>query len=157
MDSISDCSELSKVLRYVVVTTGEEWRILPRALARENASAGTPVLAILAAGVPASLLACVCPLWLLVQVMCVGPLVDHAFIAATVIHRRYQPHIPVRTKNAAGQLLPAYLFLFCCFRKFIYLNAMQCHLRLPVVLYGCETWSATLREECRFGCLRTGC
>jgi hypothetical protein len=25
---------------------------------------------------------------------------------------------------------------------------------MPVVLYGCETWSLTLREE---GCLRTGC
>jgi hypothetical protein len=28
---------------------------------------------------------------------------------------------------------------------------------LPVVLYGCETWSLTLREEHRLGCLRTGC
>jgi hypothetical protein len=28
---------------------------------------------------------------------------------------------------------------------------------LPVVLYGCETWSLTLREERRLGCLRTGC
>ena len=28
---------------------------------------------------------------------------------------------------------------------------------LPVVLYGCETWSLTLREECRLRCLRTGC
>jgi hypothetical protein len=27
---------------------------------------------------------------------------------------------------------------------------------LPVVLYGCETWSLTLREEHRV-CLRTGC
>jgi hypothetical protein len=27
---------------------------------------------------------------------------------------------------------------------------------LPVVLYGCETWSLALREEHR-GCLRTGC
>lgn len=102
-------------MRYVVVTAGEEWRILPHALARENASTGTPLLAILAAGVPASLLACVCPLWLLVQVMCFGPLVDYAFIAATVIHRRYQPHSPVRPKTAAGQLLSAYLLLLCCF------------------------------------------
>lgn len=107
MGSISDWSELNKELRCFVVTVGEEWRILPCALGRENASTGTPVLAILAAGIPASLLACVCPLWLLVQVMCVGPLIDHAFIAATVIHRRYQPHTPVRTKNAAGLLLPA--------------------------------------------------
>ncbi|XP_021932957.1 uncharacterized protein LOC110836256 isoform X2 [Zootermopsis nevadensis] len=87
----------------VVCLSREEWRILPCALGRENASTGTPVLAILAAGIPASLLACVCPLWLLVQVMCVGPLIDHAFIAATVIHRRYQPHTPVRTKNAADK------------------------------------------------------
>ena len=28
---------------------------------------------------------------------------------------------------------------------------------LPVVLYGCETWSLTLREECRLRCLRIGC
>jgi hypothetical protein len=28
---------------------------------------------------------------------------------------------------------------------------------LPVVLYGCETWSLTLREEHRLGCLKTGC
>jgi hypothetical protein len=27
---------------------------------------------------------------------------------------------------------------------------------LPVVLYGCETWSLTLREK-QTGCLRTGC
>jgi hypothetical protein len=27
---------------------------------------------------------------------------------------------------------------------------------LPVVLYGCETWSLTLRKENRLGCLRTG-
>jgi hypothetical protein len=27
---------------------------------------------------------------------------------------------------------------------------------LPVVLYGCETWSLTLREEYRLRCLRTG-
>ena len=28
---------------------------------------------------------------------------------------------------------------------------------LPVVLYGCETWSLTLREEHRLRVLRTGC
>ena len=28
---------------------------------------------------------------------------------------------------------------------------------LPVVLYGCETWSLTLREERSWGCLRIGC
>ena len=28
---------------------------------------------------------------------------------------------------------------------------------LPVVLYGCETWSPTLREERKRGCLRIGC
>ena len=28
---------------------------------------------------------------------------------------------------------------------------------LPVVLYGCETWSLTLREGHRRGCLTTGC
>jgi hypothetical protein len=28
---------------------------------------------------------------------------------------------------------------------------------LPVVLYGCETWSLTLGEEHRLGFLRTGC
>ena len=28
---------------------------------------------------------------------------------------------------------------------------------LPVVLYGCETWSLTLREERRLGCLRIRC
>jgi hypothetical protein len=28
---------------------------------------------------------------------------------------------------------------------------------LPVVLYGCETWSLTLREDIDWGCLRTGC
>jgi hypothetical protein len=28
---------------------------------------------------------------------------------------------------------------------------------LPVVLCGCETWSLTLREECRQGCLRIAC
>ena len=28
---------------------------------------------------------------------------------------------------------------------------------LPVVLYGCETWSLTLREKHRLSCLRTGC
>ena len=28
---------------------------------------------------------------------------------------------------------------------------------LLVVLYGCETWSLTLREERRLGCLRIGC
>jgi hypothetical protein len=28
---------------------------------------------------------------------------------------------------------------------------------LPVVPYGCETLSLTLREEHRLGCLRTGC
>ena len=28
---------------------------------------------------------------------------------------------------------------------------------LPVVLYGCEPWSLTLREELGWGCLRTGC
>jgi hypothetical protein len=28
---------------------------------------------------------------------------------------------------------------------------------LSVVLYGCETWSLTLREEHRLWCLRTGC
>ena len=27
---------------------------------------------------------------------------------------------------------------------------------LPVVLYGCETWSLTLREECRLRYLKTG-
>jgi hypothetical protein len=27
---------------------------------------------------------------------------------------------------------------------------------LPVVLYGCESWSLTLREECRLRCWRTG-
>jgi hypothetical protein len=27
---------------------------------------------------------------------------------------------------------------------------------LPVVLYGCETWSLTLREKHRLRCLRTG-
>ena len=27
---------------------------------------------------------------------------------------------------------------------------------LPVVLYGCETWSLTLREELGCGCLRIG-
>lgn len=75
--------------------------MLPHILARENASMGTPILAILAAGLPASLLACACPLWLLVRVMCVGPLVDHAVMAATVIHKRYQPH----TGTATGQLL----------------------------------------------------
>ena len=26
----------------------------------------------------------------------------------------------------------------------------------PVVLFGCETWSLTLREERRLSCLRTG-
>jgi hypothetical protein len=28
---------------------------------------------------------------------------------------------------------------------------------LPVVLYGCETWYLTLREEHSWGCLKTGC
>ena len=28
---------------------------------------------------------------------------------------------------------------------------------LSVVLYGCETWSLTLREERRLRCLRIGC
>ena len=28
---------------------------------------------------------------------------------------------------------------------------------LPVVLYGCETWSLTLREESRLRCVRIGC
>ena len=28
---------------------------------------------------------------------------------------------------------------------------------LPVVLYGCETWSLTLREDVGRGCLRIGC
>jgi hypothetical protein len=28
---------------------------------------------------------------------------------------------------------------------------------LPLVLYGCETWSLALREEHRLRCLRTGC
>ena len=28
---------------------------------------------------------------------------------------------------------------------------------LLVVLYGCETWSLTLGEECRLRCLRIGC
>jgi hypothetical protein len=28
---------------------------------------------------------------------------------------------------------------------------------LPVVLYGCETWSLTLMEGHRLGCLKTGC
>jgi hypothetical protein len=28
---------------------------------------------------------------------------------------------------------------------------------LPVVLYGCETWSLTLREELDWKCLKTGC
>jgi hypothetical protein len=28
---------------------------------------------------------------------------------------------------------------------------------LPVVLYGCDTWSVTLREEHRLSGLRTGC
>jgi len=28
---------------------------------------------------------------------------------------------------------------------------------LPVVLYGCKTWSLTLREECRLRVFRTGC
>jgi len=28
---------------------------------------------------------------------------------------------------------------------------------LPVVLYGCKTWSLTLREEHRLRCLRIGC
>jgi hypothetical protein len=28
---------------------------------------------------------------------------------------------------------------------------------LPVVLYGCETWFLTLREETDWECLRTGC
>jgi hypothetical protein len=28
---------------------------------------------------------------------------------------------------------------------------------LPVVLYGCETWSLTLRKSIDWGCLRTGC
>jgi amino acid transporter len=108
------------MLTYVVVMAGEEWRILPRALARENASTGTPIVAILAAGVPASLLACMCPLWLLVQVMSFGPLVDHAIIAATVIHRRYQPHVPVTTKTPAGQLppnLPAFILPFSVVRS----------------------------------------
>jgi hypothetical protein len=74
--------------------------MLPHALSRESAGTDTPVLAILAAGLPASLLACMCPLWLLVRMMCVGPLVDHAIMAATVIHKRYQPH----TGTASGQL-----------------------------------------------------
>jgi len=28
---------------------------------------------------------------------------------------------------------------------------------MSVVLYGCETWSVTLREELGCGCLRIGC
>ena len=28
---------------------------------------------------------------------------------------------------------------------------------LPVVLYGCETWSLPMREERKLRCLRTGC
>ncbi|PNF40898.1 hypothetical protein B7P43_G14988 [Cryptotermes secundus] len=83
----------------VVRLAGDEWQVLPHILARENSSMGTPILAILAAGLPASLLACVCPLWLLVRVMCVGPLVDHAVMAATVIHKRYQPHTGTATDN----------------------------------------------------------
>jgi len=31
------------------------------------------------------------------------------------------------------------------------------HFILPVVLYVCDTWSPTLREERRCGCLRIGC
>jgi hypothetical protein len=75
--------------------------MLPHVLSRESAGTGTPILAILAAGLPASLLACMCPLWLLVRMMCVGPLVDHVIMAATVIHKCYQPH----TGTASGQLL----------------------------------------------------
>jgi hypothetical protein len=39
---------------------------------------------------------------------------------------------------------------------YILIRVGQRPIILPVVLYGCETWSLTLREEHR-GCLRTGC
>ncbi|XP_069685855.1 probable cationic amino acid transporter [Periplaneta americana] len=75
----------------VVLLGGEDWRVLPRVLAHEHPCTGTPVLAIAAGAVPAGLLACTCPLWLLVRLMCVSPLAEHAVCAATVIMRRYQP------------------------------------------------------------------
>ena len=54
------------------------------------------------------------------------------------------------------------LFLSQDQRSFITLSfqiktMMYSTVPLPVVLYGCETWSVTLREEHRLRCLRTGC
>ncbi|KAJ9589552.1 hypothetical protein L9F63_017240 [Diploptera punctata] len=82
------CSPLHAI---IVCLGGEDWQVLPRAVAREYSSTGTHVIAILAAGLPAGLAACVCPLWLLVFIMCTGPLIEHAFTAANLIHRYYQP------------------------------------------------------------------
>ncbi|XP_066996258.2 cationic amino acid transporter 2 [Anabrus simplex] len=75
----------------IVILGGEEWRVLPVALARESALTGTPVLAILVAGVAAGTLALLCPLRALLRLMSVGPLLQHAVTAAAIIQHRYRP------------------------------------------------------------------
>jgi hypothetical protein len=52
------------------------------------------------------------------------------------------------------------LYLFSFFPCLLCINIkvrIYKTLILPAVLYGCETWSLTLREGLDWGCLRTGC
>jgi hypothetical protein len=48
-------------------------------------------------------------------------------------------------------------FLSCCLLSKSVKIRMYKTIFLSLVLYGCEIWSLTLREEHRLGCLRAGC
>jgi hypothetical protein len=57
--------------------------------------------------------------------------------------------------NACYNSVQNFCLLVCC-RKNVKIRICKSPI-FPVVLYGCESWSVTLREEHRdFGCLRRG-
>ena len=50
------------------------------------------------------------------------------------------------------------IYIYICWYLNIKSGAIFSHITiLPVVFYGCETWSLTLREELRLECLKIGC
>jgi len=67
--------------------------------------------------------------------------------------------LPLETKRSGGKLLPhsaeSFIFQFAI-QKVKDQDIQNYCIILPVVLYGCETWSLTLREERRLRVFENG-
>ena len=87
---------------------------------------------------------------------------DHKFLKKSWSHlkilgsgrlRIYKCWVPPYTLRARDFCAPAHVC--ACHVKNRSHSSCKCFI-LPVVLYGCETWSLTFREECSWGFLKIG-